>query len=146
MASHSDLKRISKIRLKTVDVLMKANDWDAAAYMMGYVLECALKAAICKTLHLSIYPDKSKSNKISQFFRTHEFDVLLTLSGMEDLFGFSGAGFTSWSGFTQEYKGSWTEMKYDIGSWDETKVRRVYTNLTAKKTGILSFVEGGKRW
>ena len=144
MADHKDLQTISKIRLKTVELLMKGRDWDAAAYMMGYSLECTLKAVICKTLHLTGYPNSK--DKISQFFRTHEFDVLLTLSGMEDLFGYNGVGFSNWSGFTQEYKGQWTAMRYDLGSWDEAKIKRVYTNLTEKKNGILSLIEGNKRW
>ncbi len=147
MANGRELKDISKARLKTVDVLLNANDWEGASYMMGYVLECALKSVICKTLHLVSYPEKIGSDKIIKFFKTHDFDVLLTLSGMEDIFGFSGPGFSSWSGFTQEYPGDWSTMRYTQNpNWDGIKTKKVYTYLVDPTTGILTFIKGGRRW
>jgi len=45
MANCAELRKIAKARLKSVETLMAVNDWHGAAYMLGYVLECALKAA-----------------------------------------------------------------------------------------------------
>jgi HEPN domain-containing protein len=132
MAKHEDLKKITDARLKTIDILIEAGDWPAAAYMMGYSLECALKAAACKTLHFSIYPPTKTNKKIEEFFRTHSFDVLIIVSGMLDIFGSGGSFWEDWSAFTQEFLGSWTEMRYEMGStWDEIKTKSVYNNLKA---------------
>ncbi len=149
MGGPQELKKVANIRLRTVRILIKAEDWDGAAYMMGYVLECALKAAVCKALHLKKYPDlksSTTSEKINRFFMTHEFDVLLTVSGLEDIFGYDGLGFNSWSGFTQEYKGIWTGMRYDIGSWDKKKTKNIYNFLVGRKEGLLSLIERNHRW
>lgn len=147
MANHLELKQISKARLKTVKILIAAEDWEGASYMMGYVLECALKSAICKTLNLTTYPEKNGSDKIIKFFKTHDFDVLLTLSGMESIFGFNGPGFASWSGFTQEYPGDWPSMRYiQNTSWDATKTKRVYNYLIDPTNGILKEITRRRRW
>lgn len=150
MASGRDLKLITSKRLKTTQILLKAKDWEGAAYMMGYVLECALKAACCKSLHLNNYPDvhgNKSSERITKFFYTHEFDALLVISGLNDLFSFGTKGFSSWSGFTQEYPGGWTEMRYTVNTnWTETKVKLLYSYLADEKNGILSIIKGGSRW
>lgn len=141
MSKYQELKTITDARLKTVGNLIKAKDWMIAAYMMGYALECALKATTCKTLHLSKYPSKTKNQTIEAFFRTHSFDILLVVSGMTDVFGSGGNLFGDWSAFTQEFLGNWTEMRYNTGNdWDDMKVKRVYKNLTAL------IAEIKKRW
>ncbi len=131
MTKHQDLKNITGARLTTVSILIKAKDWSGAAYMMGYSLECALKAVACNTLHLKVYPPIAKKT-IEGFFKTHNFDVLLIISGMLDIFGSDGSFFKDWSEFTKEFMGNWTEMRYEPGkTWDETKIQRVYNNLIA---------------
>ena len=124
--------------MKTIQTLINTEDWIVAAYMMGCVLEFALKAATCKTLHLSSYPptqfgQKSAAQKIETFFRTHEFDSLLLVSGMLDIFGFGKQFYDDWSAFTQEYLGQWTDMRYEANpqnkEWDAIKINNVYNKL-----------------
>lgn len=132
MAKYEDLKIITEARLQTIQTLIDAQDWIVSAYMMGCVLEYALKAVACKTLHLSNYPPL-KSKKIEAFFRTHEFDSLLIISGMLDIFSSGGSFFGNWSAFTQEYLGQWTEMRFETNNqnsqWDEIKTNNVYNEL-----------------
>lgn len=145
MTGETDFKRLSNIRIKTVKTLLKANDWDAAAYMIGFVLECSLKAVICKTLNFSTYPDEygpRRDENIVKFFKTHEFQTLLTLSGMEDIFGYEGKRFRLWSEFTQYFPGNWTVIRYDTKSWEEEKVKNTYKLLRA----ILSIIKKEGRW
>lgn len=74
MSSRADLIDITKARLRTVGVLCGSQDWDAAAYMMGYALETALKAVTCRALRVNQYPDvKSyKNEKIGNYSSTEE--------------------------------------------------------------------------
>jgi hypothetical protein len=151
MAGFADFKSISKSRLKTVEILIDGKDWDGAAYMMGLTLECALKAVICKTLHLTSYPENTRNNKIDDYFMTHKFDQLLTPSGMEDIFSVRGKKdiFRSWSEFTKEYQGDWPTMRYDRqrqGQFDEEKVKKLYNNLVSKPCGIITVISSEKRW
>ncbi|MBN1584924.1 HEPN domain-containing protein [Candidatus Uhrbacteria bacterium] len=93
MSDQKELKRIAKMRLRTAKILIDGKDWDAAWYMMGYALECALKAVVCKTLHLSKYPKQVDGADKSSFFMTHRFDRLQVVSGLCDLFSFGEVGY-----------------------------------------------------
>jgi hypothetical protein len=149
MSNCEELKQITKARLKSAKTLIAAKDWHGAAYMLGYVLECALKAATCKTLHLVEYPENTKNDKINLYFMTHRFEQLLLVSGLEDIFSSRGPAETwkNWSEFTIEYPADWTPMRYDTKvRWDKTKVNKLYNNLTASKFGIISIIKRKKRW
>jgi len=151
MSNLEDFKSISNLRLKTAKILIDGKDWDGAAYMLGYCLECALKAVICKTLHLVAYPENTRNDKVDSYFMTHKFDQLLTPSGMEDLFSARGQKdvFIGWSEFTQEYPGDWPAMRYDrqrLKQFDELKVKKLYNNLVKKKCGVITVINKEKRW
>lgn len=149
MSNCNELRQIAIARLKSVNTLIKAKDWHGAAYMMGYVLECALKASTCKTLHLISYPDNVKYPNISSYFMTHKFEQLLVVSGLENIFSYRGPvnAWKNWSDFTLEYPGDWPSMRYDIKKiWDENKVKKLLLNLTEPKYGILSIIKEKRKW
>lgn len=149
MVNCNELKSIAKARLKSASFLMDAKDWDGAVYMMGHVLECALKACACKALHLSSYPE---SRKTDGHFMTHNFDQLLVLSGMSDIFGINAspvAIFQNWSEFTQEFSGDWPAMRYDLThqqSFNEINTKKLYNNLNGDVNSILKVITKQKRW
>jgi hypothetical protein len=106
---------IALARLKSSEILIEAKDWDGAGYLSGHVLECALKAAVCKTLNLLVYPEYTKNEKTDGYFMTHKFDQLLIASGLESIFSSRGPieAFQYWSDFTKEYPSDWPAMRYD---------------------------------
>lgn len=147
----SDLKNKSLARLKTVKILMTAADWEMAAYILGYVVEYALKSATCKTLRLKHYPELAVIQKEIdvQYFQTHNFEELLLISGLDPILGPRGESesWRNWGEFTLVYKGNWTKMRYDTGSnWDKSSVEKLYNNVTASRNGILSEIKRRKRW
>ena len=89
MLTKKELKKIAKARLKDAEVLLSGKRFDGAVYLCGYVIELGLKAKICKTLSWEGYP--ASNNEFSNYksFRTHDLDVLLHLSGVEELIKFS---------------------------------------------------------
>src|SRR3972149_4461813 len=107
MATYKELKEVSHARLKTVKTLMAVNDWDMAGYLMGYVFESALKAAICRNIKIKKNPDNIKHDKMRNFFVTHDFETLLTVSGMIDIFKLKKRPkrvLDNWSHFTIYYQ------------------------------------------
>ncbi len=151
MATSSDFKSIAEQRLKTVEFLMANQEWGVAVYIMGFVLECVLKTLTCKVLNLSTYPEvqSTKNQKITSYFLTHDFDMLLIISGASQIFGLSGEGASSWSGFTQEYtkSGAWTSIRYEaICKFDEKTTRKLYAYLTAEPDGIIPILERKELW
>ena len=81
MLSIPELKEISSARLRDSRVLFAARRYDGSHYLCGYAVEIALKARICKTLNWAGFPDKGKEFEGLGSFRTHDFEVLLRLSG-----------------------------------------------------------------
>ena len=144
------LKQITEARMKSVDALIGAEDLFLASYTMAMALECALKAMICKTLRLSVYPENRKQSKIMSFFWTHEFEQLLIISGLSDIFspsGTSSEAIQSWSDFTKEFPGAWSGLKYDYEvqrQFDKIKADRLYSNLTDSPWGVLTKIK--EKW
>jgi len=130
---------------------MDADDWDGAAYIMGYALETALKAASCIALKLDTYPERTSNKSIDNCFMSHKFDQLLVISGLTDLFSItsSAEAFKNWSEFVQEYQGDWVNMRYNpqiLVNFDKIKVERLYQNLQDDKDSIIKTIESNKRW
>lgn len=151
MANRDDFKKLAKQHLKTAEILMDAEDWAGSAYMMGYVLEFALKAMICKTLNLVSYPEGHSNEKVHGFFKSHNFDQLIVVSGASDLFDYRGTtdAQRNWSDFTARYLGEWPNMRYnkDIRNQFKKKViKDLHNNLIEKDGGILSVISDNKRW
>ncbi len=84
MIDRLDLKKIARARLKDAEVLLRSRRYDGAIYLCGYAVEIALKAKICTTLHWAGYPSTRGEFQNYQTFRTHNLDVLLSLSGVEE--------------------------------------------------------------
>lgn len=146
MANHKELKAIAKSRLRASRILLAHMDFDGAVYMMGYALECCLKAIICKRLNLAQYPDKNVSTDKNNIFKTHKFDILLTLSGLENDFSLSTAPprrSENWSLVTR-----WKpEIRYEpIGSRSEEDTKRMYEALVEDPDGIITWINKRRKW
>ena len=123
MIKYTDLKKTSEERLDDVKVLYTNNRYDGAMYLSGYVLEIALKARICKLLNISEYPDDAK---FKQVYLTHDFDVLLKLSGLEnELKTGDPSLFTDWSIVT-----GWNPiMRYQVMGKTKKDIRTMMVSL-----------------
>ena len=82
MITRTELKKLAKARLKESKTLFNATQYDTAIYLCGYAIELALKARICRTLKWSEFPPNGREFKGFHAFKTHDLDVLLTLSGI----------------------------------------------------------------
>ncbi len=83
MISRQDLRKIAQARLADAQVLFGRKRYDGAYYLCGYAMELTLKARICRTLKWAGYPESRREFQGYESFRTHDFEVLLRLSGRE---------------------------------------------------------------
>src|SRR5882672_8625035 len=151
MVTRKEWRDLTHKKIRTIQRLIKDEEWEVTAYLMGYVLECALKAASCKALRLDGYPPvKSRSGKEGTGFKTHEFEQLLIVSGLSDIFGSLAAtpAYSNWSDFTINYAGIWTTMRYEDVSakFDEATVKELARNLYDDKDSIVETIKRNKRW
>jgi hypothetical protein len=146
MSARKNFRELAKRKVLTVRRLIAEGEWEVAAYIMGYVLECALKAATCKVLNLSAYPPiKLKDGNQAMGFKTHDFDQLLVISGLSDVFDFSNY---NWSTFTAMYQSDWTQMRYvDMSDkMSETTVKLLASCLYDSKDSIISVIKRKRKW
>lgn len=148
MTTGTEWRQLSRLKLRSVERLMKYREWVLAAEQMGYTLECALKAACSKNMKHSVYPPlKPNSSQEISFFKTHEFEALLIYSGLSDILGVTSL---AWGNFVTEYSGStWPEMRYDINAdkkFTQVKVTELYNFLYANDDSILKLISRKRRW
>ncbi len=79
--TRKELQEIALTRLKEAKTLYDNGLYDGAVYLCGYVVEDALKARICKHLHMKEYVETSDMRGV---FFSHNFDSLLLLSGLKN--------------------------------------------------------------
>jgi hypothetical protein len=84
MLDKKEIKKIARARLKDAEVLAASRRYEGAIYICGYAVELGLKARICKTLKWFGYPSSNNEFKGYRSFKTHNLDVLLHLTGIED--------------------------------------------------------------
>lgn len=75
--------RIARERLTDAETLCNAHRYDGAVYLCGYSIEIALKHKICQTLNWTGFPHTNKEFENYRSLKTHDLDVLLSLSGVE---------------------------------------------------------------
>jgi hypothetical protein len=126
-----------------------------AIYMMAMSLELALKSASCHALKLETYPETEDPK--DTYFKSHNFDRLLRVSGLSDIFSvhipmIDQAAFDNWSIFTQVFlfpDKDYVAMRYDprmLASFNETKARELYAALCDSPNSILKTMTRHRRW
>ena len=85
MISLPELNGLAASRLADAQALYAARRFDGAVYICGYAIEIALKARICKSLNWSSFPSTRKDFDGLQSFKTHDLEILLRFSGIEDI-------------------------------------------------------------
>jgi hypothetical protein len=140
MPTRADLKDLAKLRLEEAEYLYRKQLHNGSVYLCGYVVEFALKARICKVLKLQEYPDKSE---IGRFFRTHDFEVLKLLAGLQNEITISKNTplFNNWSIATR-----WKpEQRYmPVGTFGAQQAAIIISSIKDSPNGVLTWLS--KRW
>jgi hypothetical protein len=77
--NRSDLQNLAGTRLADAKALLESKRWAGAYYLLGYVIECALKAVASRQFGQHEVPQKRVVNQ----FYTHRLDQLLDISGIK---------------------------------------------------------------
>jgi hypothetical protein len=155
MASCLELKKLTKKRRHSAKLLLDGGDWEMAIYMMAMALELALKSASCYALKLEAYPESNDSN--DSYFKSHNFDRLLRVSGMMDIFSVripmkNQDAFDNLSIFTRVFlfpDRDYVAMRYDprmLANFNEAKARELYAALYDDKNSILKTMTRYRKW
>jgi HEPN domain-containing protein len=138
MATRRELQRLACLRLKEAEALFQKDCYDGCAYLCGYVVELALKAAVCATLGVDAYPEGSLRGAL----RTHDFDDLRLLAGLATAFSSADPKLiANWS-LASEWR---PERRYDPeGSYDQASATRILDAVRDFPHGVLACISS--RW
>lgn len=133
--NRQELQEISKLRRKEAAALLKANHSAGAYYLLGYSVECALKACIAKQTKRHDFPDKDLATKA----HVHNLEQLLKLAGLaRDLETDMKANNTlelNWAVVKD-----WKELSRYTTAISAADARDLYLACTARKNGVLSWI------
>lgn len=137
MTTRRELQKLACLRLKEAEALFDAGCYDGAAYLCGYVVELALKAAICATLGVDEYPEE----RLKRAFSTHNFEDLKLLAGMDQAFTSSSMLLANWS-----VASKWRpERRYEPeGTYDHDAAEEVLNAVRSYPNGVLACLSS--RW
>lgn len=75
-------RKISRQRVNEARSLLDDNHWPGAYYLIGYSVECALKACVSKQVKRYDFPDKKLANEAF----THDLEKLVRVAGLTPSF------------------------------------------------------------
>ena len=84
MITRADLRKTAREYLAAAALLRNRRKYDVAVYVCGYAVEIALKERTCRTLRWASFPETANEFKSLSSLKTHNLEVLLRLSGVED--------------------------------------------------------------
>ena len=132
----SDLETLVDIRVKEAKLLLDNNCYEGAYYLLGYALECAIKACIAKQVREHDFPDKQLANAAY----THRLGDLLGVAGLKQKL-------QEKEKTDEEFKLNWAvakdwskDARYEH-TIEETTARDFFRAITNKKTGILAWIK-----
>jgi HEPN domain-containing protein len=73
------LQKLASVRVHEARTLLMAGHYPGAYYLIGYAVECALKACISKQVKQYDFPDK----KLAEKAYTHALEQLVKTAGLE---------------------------------------------------------------
>jgi HEPN domain-containing protein len=132
----NELENLADIRIKEAEVLLTANCYHGAYYLVGYALECTLKACIAKQIKAFDFPDK----KLTNDSYTHDLTKLLVTAGLKQ-------ALDEQEKLNKDFKLNWavaikwleeSRYEYAIGEQD---AQNLFNAITDNSSGILPWLK-----
>lgn len=134
--TRDDLKILAEGRVVDADVLLALKRWPAAYYLLGYSVECGLKACAARQFREHEVPDK----KVVEHFYTHDLKKLLGISGLKQ-------SLDDYAKREPEFEVNWSTVsdwneasRYDY-SITEAKARDMRLAVADETTGVLTWLK-----
>ena len=132
-------QQISEIRRRDAVTLLKARQYSGVYYLIGYAVECALKACVAKQVRRYDFPDRKLANEVF----THDLEKLVRLAGLapelKKQMEANKPLELNWAVVKD-----WSESsRYEIGI-TEAQARDLYSACTARRDGVLNWIK--RRW
>lgn len=132
-----DFQEISRIRRREAASLLKAKHYAGAYYLIGYAVECALKACIAKQTMRYDFPPKK--NIVDKYY-SHDLENLINQAGLKlDL----DENTNKYRKFHLNWSTvkDWKEQSRYRTDISRAEAEELYFACTSRKNGILSWIK-----
>ncbi len=136
--NRTELQVLADLRLREAEVLLNNGCFEGAYYLVGYAVECGLKACIAKLIREHEFPDKKFVNDS----HTHDLERLLTLSGTAIHHAAEERADPSFASNWAVVK-DWSESKRYVSLIAESESRGLFSAVTDAQHGVLPWI---KKW
>ena len=133
------MQQIAETRLEEAKALYTAGLYDGAFYLIGYAVETALKACICKLMDEDFPPG---SGELAKAFRIHRLKDLVVLAGLRKRLEAKRSQDIDFAANWDLIEG-WSEARrYEaIGSSDQSRTQELITALDDPTHGVLTWLK-----
>lgn len=138
LAQSADFRALANMRVREAALLLRGSEWSGAYYLVGYAVECALKACLAREFRSWRMPDK---NVLSQAY-THDLQNLARQCQLNQLIAAQGRA-------DRDFDVNWAlvkdwneESRYLI--WTETNARDLFRAVNDRNHGVLPWVK--RQW
>jgi HEPN domain-containing protein len=134
--NRAEFHALADTRVGDAQVLLAAGRHQAAYYLAGYAIECALKACVAKQIRQHDFPDR----KLINDSYTHNLEQLLAISGLKPQFAAQIAA-------DRALEVNWTTVKdwNEASRYDSTitdvKASDLLTAITDQSHGVLTWLK-----
>lgn len=136
--NRTDLQAVSATRIREAKTLLNAGHFSGAYYLVGYSVECALKACVARQVRSGDFPDK----KLANLAFTHDLEQLVAIAGLKPAFEADRRANARLDVNWAIVKDWTVETRYRVGI-SSTQARDLYS-ACAGRNGVLPWVK--KRW
>jgi HEPN domain-containing protein len=133
-----DFQVLATQRVREAKVLLDNQCFPGAYYLLGYAVECALKACIARQTNRFDFPDRKTVNDSY----THDLEKLLSVSGLKvehDNEVKSNPQFADNWAITKDWS---EEARYSVDI-SRAEAENLYYAVTARGNGVLAWL---KKW
>jgi HEPN domain-containing protein len=134
--NRKDLQTLANIRMREAKALYRAGEFSGAYYLVGYAVECGLKACIAKKVKRHDFPDRQQKEKDPY---THDLVRLISLAGLkESLRLMASSDITFQKNWDVTIR--WTEQsRYSVFEQPESK--RLMDAIMERHHGVMPWVK-----
>lgn len=131
-----DLQALSDARVREAKTLLDAGAYPGSYYLMGYGVECAIKAAIAKQVQQHEFPNK----QLAQDAYSHNLMGLMKTAGLWPTFQAAMRANTNLADYWAVVK-DWDEQSRYTLAIAEAQARDLHLACTARVHGVLTWLK-----
>ncbi len=132
----NNLEALVDVRVKEAKLLLDHKCYEGAYYLLGYALECAIKACIARQVKEHDFPDKNLANACY----THKLGDLLGVAGLKQKL-------LEKEKYDEDFKLNWSvakdwseDIRYEH-TIEETMAKDFFEAIMDNKSGILVWIK-----